>query len=72
MSKSVEKGQIVAGNPAKVVKELDPERELITRMDYFADPEGLERFFDDVDRQVLGDNSFFRWLWSIVYPRSRM
>ena len=27
-------------------------------------------FFDEVDRMVLGGNSFWRWLWSVVYPRS--
>ncbi|MEM1404961.1 MAG: acyltransferase [Pseudomonadota bacterium] len=71
VTKDVPANVIVAGNPARVVKELDQDREMITRMDYFADPEGLARFFDEVDRQVLSENSFFRWLWSIVYPPSR-
>ncbi|MBT4522570.1 MAG: acyltransferase [Halieaceae bacterium] len=71
VSRDVPANVVVAGNPAKIVKELDPEREFTTRMDYFADPEGLERFFDDVDRQVLADNSFWGWLRSIVYPASR-
>ncbi|CAN0601713.1 unnamed protein product, partial [Ectocarpus sp. 12 AP-2014] len=62
---------IVAGNPAKVVKELDPERSMTTRLDYFADPAGQERFFDQVDRMVLGKNSFWRWIWSLLYPASR-
>jgi len=62
---------IVAGSPAKVVKELDPERGFTTRMDYFADPAGLEAFFEAVDREVLAGNSFFRWLLSVMYPASR-
>jgi acetyltransferase-like isoleucine patch superfamily enzyme len=61
---------VVAGNPARVVRELDPERERVTRLDYFADPAALERFFDAVDREVLAGNSFWRWLWSVVYPGS--
>ena len=70
VTRDVPANVIVAGNPAKVVKELDPDREMITRLDYFADPAGQERFFDEVDRMVLGGNSFWRWLWSVVYPRS--
>ena len=62
---------VVAGNPARVVKELDPQQEFTTRMDYFADPEQLERFFDQVDREVLAGNSLWRWLWAVIYPASR-
>ncbi|GAB5413978.1 MAG: hypothetical protein Cons2KO_15810 [Congregibacter sp.] len=71
VTRDVPANVIVAGNPAKVVRELDPQREMITRLDYFADPEGQRRFFDAVDREVLRGNSFWRWLWSIVYPPSR-
>ena len=62
---------IAAGNPAKVVKELDPDRKITTRMDYYADPAGLENFFDEVDKQVLAGNSFCRWLFAVIYPASR-
>ena len=46
-------------------------REMTTRLDYFADPEGQRRFFDAVDREVLAGNSLWRWLWSVLYPASR-
>ncbi|MEM6486361.1 MAG: acyltransferase [Pseudomonadota bacterium] len=62
---------IVAGNPARVVKELNPERELTTRMDYFANPEELAAFFDAVDKAVLGDNRLLFWLSSLIYPKAR-
>ena len=68
VTRDVPANVVVAGNPAKVVKELDPQREFKTRMDYFENAEELERFFEQVDRDVLADNSFFRWLLSIVYP----
>ncbi len=71
VTRDVPANVVVAGNPARVVKELDPEREFVTRMDYFADPAGLERFFDQVDREVLAGNSLLRWLWSVIYPASR-
>ena len=71
VTRDVPANVVVAGNPAKVVKQLDPDRGFKTRMDYFADPEGLERFFDMVDREVLAGNSFWRWLLSVVKPRYR-
>lgn len=72
VTRDVPANVVVAGSPAKVIKELDPERELNTRMDYYADPEGLAQFFEAVDRDVLKDNRFFRWLWSVLYPPSRI
>lgn len=71
VARGVPANVIVAGNPAQVVRELDPSMPLRTRMDYFADPEGMAAFFDAVDREVLGQNSLFRWLLAAVYPRSR-
>ncbi len=70
VTRDVPANVVVAGNPARVVRELDPEQGFTTRMDFFADPEALARFFDGVDRQVLGGNSFWRWLLSLVYPAS--
>ncbi|WP_116368372.1 acyltransferase [Parahaliea mediterranea] len=71
VTRDVPPNVVVAGNPAKVVKQLDSDRGFTTRMDYFADPQGMERFFDEVDREVLGGNSFWRWAWGVVHPRSR-
>jgi acetyltransferase-like isoleucine patch superfamily enzyme len=71
VTRDVPANVVVAGNPATVVKELDPERGFVTRMDYFREPEELERFFDAIDREVLAGNSFWRWLWSRVYPASQ-
>ncbi|MEH6589178.1 MAG: acyltransferase [Halioglobus sp.] len=71
VTRDVPANVVVAGNPAKVVKELDPERGFTTRMDYFADPGGMERFFDMVDKDVLGDNSFWVWIKSILRPTYR-
>ena len=62
---------VIAGNPARVVKELDPARIIKTRMDYFADPAGLARFFDGVERDVLAGNTFWHWLRSVVRPSYR-
>jgi len=71
VSRDVPANVVVAGNPAKVVKELDPQRGFKTRMDYFSDPLGMEKFFDAIDRHVLAGNSFWRWCWSVILPSYR-
>jgi len=71
VTRDVPSNVVVAGNPARVVKELDPKRDFVTRMDYFSDPEGVEEFFEAIDRDVLADNSFRAWLLALVYPASR-
>ena len=63
--KDVPPNVVVAGNPARVVKELDPQATFHTRTQFFADPAGVEKFFDEVDRAVLKDNTFWRWFKSL-------
>lgn len=71
VAKDVPANVIVAGNPAKVVKELDPEKDFTTRADYFADPAQLERFFDSVDKMVLEKNGFLYWLRVLFFPSTK-
>lgn len=68
VTKDVPANVIVAGNPAVVVKTLDPSIKMKTRADYFAKPEQLETFFDGVDKMVLRENGFFNWLRTLVKP----
>ena len=65
--KDVESNVIVGGNPAKVIKELDPSEESFTRIDLFKDPQALEDLYDHLDRLDLGKNSFFNWLSSTIF-----
>ena len=71
VTRDVPANVIVAGNPARVVRELDPERTMTTRMEYFATPEQLEAFITDVDRAELAEHRLLPWLWSLVNPGSR-
>ena len=71
VTRDVPPNAVVAGNPARVVKELDPEREMKTRADYFADPDKLARFFDAVERDLLGKNGFLNWLRALLFPGPR-
>ncbi|MCB1645734.1 MAG: acyltransferase [Pseudomonadales bacterium] len=60
---------IAAGNPARVIKPLDSERELIMRQAIFADPQQLHSSNDAIDRYFLSGNSWLNWLRSLIAPR---
>lgn len=61
---------IAAGNPAKALKPLDPNRPLKTRATLFADPAALAREVDNIDRYVLHNNTLFGWLKTLLFPRA--
>ncbi|MFT5887467.1 MAG: acetyltransferase-like isoleucine patch superfamily enzyme [Zhongshania sp.] len=71
VTRDVPANVIVAGNPAVVVKELDVGREMKTRADFFADPEGLEKYIDSLDRMFLKENGFFNWLRILMMPNNK-
>lgn len=66
VTRDVPANVIVAGNPARVVKELDANATFYTRTEFFANPQAFAKFFDQVDRDVLKGNSFWRWLKSLI------
>ncbi|MBU2510261.1 acyltransferase [bacterium] len=61
---------IAVGNPAKVVKDLDPGIELVKREKLFENPRQLNQYMNDFDRSFLKGNTTFGWLRSIVFPKS--
>jgi len=60
---------IAAGNPASVLKHLDPDIPLRTRADWLADPGALAAQFAEIDRHFMKDNTWTGWLRSLVRPR---
>jgi carbonic anhydrase/acetyltransferase-like protein (isoleucine patch superfamily) len=63
---------IAAGNPARVVKELDPGAAITTRQQWFADPARLSRDFALLDRERLKGNTILGWLRSLIFPGRRL
>ena len=53
---------IAAGNPAKIVKNLDTEKPITTRKDRFADSAKMKRIFETAEKQALKGNTFFGWI----------
>jgi acetyltransferase-like isoleucine patch superfamily enzyme len=60
---------VAAGNPADVLRQLDSNRYVGTRADWFSDPEKLACQFDEIDRDILKDNTIFGWMRSRLFPR---
>lgn len=69
VTKDVPANVIVAGNPARIVKELDANAEFRTRTLFYAHPEALAKQFDDIDKFVLGNNRWWPWLKSLLIRR---
>ncbi len=59
---------VVAGNPAVIVKELDPDRPVVTRGDWMADPAELASRFAAIDRERMKDNTWLGWLRALIRP----
>ncbi len=65
---SVPAGVIAAGNPARVVKSLDPDRKITTRADWFSNPAALQEEIDRIDREKLKGNTLRDWIRSCLFP----
>lgn len=59
---------VAAGNPARVVKELDQQVPITTRAQWFADPQDLFERIDRIDRANLSQNSLLKWLRHLLFP----
>ncbi len=68
VTQDVPENVIAAGNPARIVKELDKEREMKTRKEMYENPKELSEYFDHLDRKNMGGNSFLGWMRSIISP----
>jgi acetyltransferase-like isoleucine patch superfamily enzyme len=59
---------VAAGNPAAVLKYLDPGRPVKTRADWLANPGELAAQFDLIDRHLLERNTWMGWIRSLIHP----
>ena len=65
--KNIPANVVAAGNPAKVVKNLD-QGDFISRKDFYRDPIQLAKDFDNLDKYNLKDNTLMGWIRSIFAP----
>ena len=57
--------------PARVIKELDPSIDGVTRMKLFEDPESLANLYDQIDLYTLKENTFINYLKSNFFRNKR-
>jgi len=60
---------IAAGNPAKVIKQLDPDQLLVTRASIFQDIHQLDDDMEKLERYILHHNTIWGWIRSKLAPR---
>jgi acetyltransferase-like isoleucine patch superfamily enzyme len=71
VTKDIPANCIAAGNPAKVVRELDHNEALTTRADMFADPEELERTTQTLYKWIMKDNTLLGWIRAKLWPTTK-
>ena len=70
VTRDVPDNVVVAGNPARIVKELDPERVMTTRANLFDNPDlDFGTWVDNLDRLALAGNTIPGWLRAKFFPR---
>jgi acetyltransferase-like isoleucine patch superfamily enzyme len=60
---------IAAGNPAQVVKHLDPAEPVTTRRQIFSKAANLFDEIDQLDKQLLQGNTLLSWLRYFFFPQ---
>jgi len=71
VTRSIPANVIAAGNPAKVIKELDPSQQFRLRSDMLGDMETLNYEIDKLSRYLLRNNTIFTWIRSLLKPTRR-
>ena len=68
VTKNIPANSVAAGNPAKVIKTINPNRRMLKRELLFQNPEHYFYNQDQLDRYVLSKNSIWNWLRSLLKP----
>lgn len=64
----IPKNSIAAGNPARVVRELDPNEKFVSRSDVFADPDAYRAQQRGFEELMLANNTLRGWLRHLFAP----
>ncbi len=71
VTKDIPANVIAAGNPARVIKNIDPTRRMLKRELLFRHSEHYFTNQDQMDRYVLEKNSLTNWLRGLLKPNGR-
>ncbi len=62
---------IAAGNPARPVRDLDPQGPFVKRETLYADHPALTREMEQLEKYLLRENSVLKWLRHLAAPSRR-
>ncbi len=68
VTRDVPANVVAAGNPVRVVKEINPGRRMLKRQHMFADADHYFENQDKLERFLLADNTWLQWLRSRLFP----
>jgi len=69
VTRDIPENAVAAGNPAEIVKRLDPDREFVKRSAWFSNPDELNREIDGIDRDKLRGNTIWGWIRNLLLPK---
>jgi carbonic anhydrase/acetyltransferase-like protein (isoleucine patch superfamily) len=67
--KDIPANAIAAGNPAAVIRYLNPDKPLKARSQWMGEPDKLTNFYDSVERLVREGNTLLGWFRTLLFPR---
>ncbi|QEY17177.1 acyltransferase [Cellvibrio sp. KY-GH-1] len=68
VTKNIPANCVAAGNPARVIKTINPNRRMLKRELLFSDAEHYFYNQDQLDKYMLGNNGWWNWLRSLWKP----
>jgi acetyltransferase-like isoleucine patch superfamily enzyme len=68
VTKNIPANSVAAGNPARIIKTINPKRRMLKRELLFKDAEHYFYNQDQLDKFMLGNNGWWNWLRSLIKP----
>ena len=71
VTKDIPANVVAAGNPARVIKKINPQRRMLKRELMFRDAQHYYRNQDELDRYMLANNGWLNWWRSVFFPNKQ-